>query len=75
MKYSGIGGQALIEGIMMKNKDNYAMAVRKPNGEIAIEKEDKKFVLGIQWHPEGMLDYDEDANKIIDAFMLAVKNK
>lgn len=41
----------------------------------AIEKEDKKFVLGIQWHPEGMLDYDEDANKIIDAFMMAVKNK
>ena len=39
MKYSGIGGQALIEGIMMKNKDNYAMAVRKPNGEIAIEKD------------------------------------
>ena len=39
MKYSGIGGQALIEGIMMKNKDNYAMAVRKPNGEIAVEKD------------------------------------
>lgn len=37
MKYSGIGGQALIEGIMMKNKDNYAVAVRKPNGEIAVE--------------------------------------
>lgn len=39
MKYSGIGGQALIEGIMMKNKDNYAMAVRKPNGEIVVEKD------------------------------------
>lgn len=37
MKYSGIGGQALLEGIMMKNKDNYAMAVRKPDGEIAVE--------------------------------------
>lgn len=39
MKYSGIGGQALIEGIMMKNKDQYAMAVRKPNGEISVEKD------------------------------------
>ncbi len=36
MKYSGIGGQAVIEGIMMKNGDRYATAVRKNNGEIAI---------------------------------------
>ena len=39
MKYSGIGGQAVIEGVMMKNKDEYATAVRKPNGEIEVEKE------------------------------------
>ena len=38
MKPSGIGGQAVIEGVMMKNKDNYAIAVRKPNNEIVIEK-------------------------------------
>lgn len=38
MKYSGIGGQAVIEGIMMKNKDDYATAVRKPNGEIEVQK-------------------------------------
>ena len=35
--YSGIGGQAVLEGIMMKNKDQYAVAVRKPNGEIEVE--------------------------------------
>lgn len=35
--YSGIGGQAVLEGIMMKNKEQYAVAVRKPNGEIAVE--------------------------------------
>jgi len=35
--YSGIGGQAVLEGIMMKNKEEYAIAVRKPDGEIAIE--------------------------------------
>ena len=39
MKYSGIGGQAVLEGIMMKNKDNYAIAVRKPDGEIEIMKD------------------------------------
>ena len=39
MKYSGIGGQAVLEGIMMKNKDNYATAVRKPDGEIVVNKD------------------------------------
>lgn len=42
MKYSGIGGQAVIEGVMMKNKDNYAVAVRKPDGEIEIKKDEFK---------------------------------
>lgn len=37
---SGIGGQAVLEGIMMKNKDLYAVAVRKPNGEIEVETEE-----------------------------------
>ena len=36
-RYSGIGGQAVLEGVMMKNKDKYAVAVRKPNGEIDVE--------------------------------------
>ncbi len=38
MKPSGVGGQAVIEGVMMRNKDIYATAVRKPDNEIAIEK-------------------------------------
>lgn len=36
MKPSGIGGQAVIEGIMMKNKDKYSIAVRKPDNEIEV---------------------------------------
>ncbi len=36
-RYSGIGGQAVLEGIMMKNKDQYAVAVRKPDGEVEVE--------------------------------------
>lgn len=42
---SGIGGQAVLEGIMMKNKDTYAVAVRKPNGEIEIDIEEYEGIL------------------------------
>ena len=38
-RYSGIGGQAVLEGVMMKNKEKYAVAVRKPEGEIEVEVE------------------------------------
>lgn len=38
MKPSGIGGMAVMEGVMMKNKDEYAVAVRKPDNEIVVEK-------------------------------------
>lgn len=40
--YSGIGGQAVLEGVMMKNGDKYAVAVRKPDGEIDIQVEEYK---------------------------------
>lgn len=36
MRYSGIGGQAVMEGVMMKNQEKYAVAVRKPDHEIEI---------------------------------------
>ena len=39
MKYSGIGGQAVIEGIMMQNGSDYAIAVRKPDGDIEVKKD------------------------------------
>ena len=39
MKYSGIGGQAVLEGVMMKNQKEYAVAVRKPDGEIEVKKD------------------------------------
>ena len=34
MKYCGIGGQAVLEGIMMRNRNRYAVAVRKSDGTI-----------------------------------------
>ena len=46
MRYSGIGGQAVLEGVMMKNKDTYAVAVRKSDGEIVVEKKEYKSIFG-----------------------------
>ena len=37
MKSSNIGGQAVMEGVMMKNQEKYAVAVRKPDQEIVVE--------------------------------------
>lgn len=37
MRPSGIGGQAVMEGVMMKNRENYAVAVRKANGDITVD--------------------------------------
>ncbi len=42
---SGVGGQAVIEGVMMRHKDTYAVAVRKPDGEIEVETEEFEGVL------------------------------
>lgn len=46
MKSSNIGGQAVLEGIMMKHEDDYAVAVRKPDGEIFVKKEKYHSVIG-----------------------------
>lgn len=43
--YSGIGGQAVLEGVMMRNKDLYSVAVRKPDNEIHVEIEEYHGIL------------------------------
>lgn len=40
MRYSGIGGQAVLEGVMMRNRNKYAVAVRKQNKEIEVKVSD-----------------------------------
>lgn len=42
--YSGIGGQAVLEGVMMKNGTKYAVAVRKPDGDIDIQVEEYRIL-------------------------------
>ncbi len=45
--YSGIGGQAVIEGIMMRNGEKYAVAVRRPDGKVDIDTQThKQFMQG-----------------------------
>lgn len=44
-RYSGIGGQAVLEGIMMKNKEKYAVAVRRPDGGISVEVDNHRGIL------------------------------
>ena len=56
MKYSGIGGQAVMEGVMMKNDSHYAVAVRKPDEQIEIIKE-RNGLIGLNFYKE-FLDVD-----------------
>ena len=37
--YSGIGGLAVLDGVMMRNRDRYAVAVRKEDGSVALKVE------------------------------------
>ena len=46
MRYSGIGGQAVMEGVMMRNGDRYAVAVRKPDHEIEVNVKEYKGIGG-----------------------------
>lgn len=71
MKTSGIGGQAVLEGIMMRNGSRYAVAVRKPNKEIAVVEKtynglfgDNKFV---------KLPFIRGIFNFIDSMVLGVK--
>lgn len=41
----------------------------------AVEYSNKDFVIGVQWHPEGMLDYDLNANKLLDEFINKCRNR
>lgn len=45
MRYSGVGGQAVMEGVMMKNQEKYAVAVRKPDHEIEIKVSEYKGIV------------------------------
>lgn len=70
-RYSGIGGQAVLEGIMMKNQEKYALAVRKPNGEIAVELENYQGLLHGSRFRE--LPFIRGVFNFIDSLVLGMK--
>lgn len=72
MKSSNIGGQAVLEGIMMKHKDDYAVAVRKPDGEIIVQKETYKSIVG-KWKRLTTIPFVRGIFNFIDSMVLGIK--
>ena len=68
---TSVGGQALIEGIMMKGPFKSAMAVRKPNGEIDVSTWETKQLTGIRKIPflRGTFNFIDTLIKGYDCLM------
>ena len=71
MKSSNIGGQAVLEGVMMKNGDDYAVAVRKPDGEIEVKKE--KYSSAIKCSTLRKIPFVRGVFNFIDSMVLGMK--
>jgi len=71
MKSSNIGGQAVLEGIMMKHKDDYAVAVRKPDGEIVVSIEKYKSI--VKWEKLTKIPFLRGVFNFIDSMVLGIK--
>lgn len=71
-RYSGIGGQAVLEGVMMKNQDKYAVAVRKPDGEIVIELENHQGALQESWLKK--VPFVRGVFNFVDSMILGMKS-
>ena len=71
MKSSNIGGQAVLEGVMMKNGDQYAVAVRKPDGEIAPQKEVYDGI--VKWKKLTKIPFVRGIFSFVDSLVLGMK--
>ena len=49
VKHTHIGGQAVLEGVMMRGRHNWAVAIRKPDGEIHVEEHELR--TAVSKHP------------------------
>ena len=70
MKSSNIGGQAVLEGIMMKNASKYAVAVRKPDGEIEIKVDEYKSF--VKWDKLTKIPFIRGTFNFIDSLVLGM---
>ena len=71
MKSSNIGGQAVLEGVMMKNKDTYAVAVRKPDGEIEVKKDTYQSITG-KWKKLTQIPFIRGVFNFVDSMILGM---
>lgn len=71
MKSSNIGGQAVLEGVMMKNKDTYAVTVRKPDGEIEVKKDTYQSITG-KWKKLTQIPFIRGVFNFIDSMILGM---
>ena len=71
MKSSNIGGQAVLEGIMMRNGAKYSVAVRRPDGEIAVDVQDYRSV--IPWKTPLKIPFIRGIFSFIDSLVLGMK--
>lgn len=70
--YSGIGGQAVLEGVMMRNQDRIAVAVRKPDHEIEVDiDEHHPFLEGTIWT---RMPFVRGVFAFIDSMVLGVRS-
>lgn len=72
MKSSNIGGQAVLEGIMMKHGKEYSVAVRKPDGEICVTKNTYRSITG---KLEGLtrIPFVRGIFNFVDSMVLGIK--
>lgn len=71
MKSSNIGGQAVLEGIMMRNGPKYSVAVRRPDGEIAVDVKDYKSV--IPWKTPLKIPFIRGIFNFVDSLVLGMR--
>ena len=72
MNPSNVGGQAVMEGIMMKNKEKYAVAVRKANNEIIVDVKEYHGVA--PWKVMYKIPLIRGMFAFVDALVLGLKN-
>ena len=71
MKSSNIGGQAVLEGIMMRNGGKYSVAVRRSNGEIVVDVQDYRSV--IPWETPLKIPFIRGIFNFVDSLVLGMK--
>lgn len=71
MKSSNIGGQAVLEGIMMKNGDKYAVAVRRAEQDIVVDVQEYQSI--VPWKTVTKIPFMRGIFNFVDSMVLGMK--